>query len=227
MATTTSSERMNRTGMQTSPHADEMRECTRAATPSGRETDFRSFRGKLLVTGVPTGSIPPIPTTADLEPILLDKLGERLAFERTGARLWDTMLSKFRSDEEFQGGPTEANLTAILRDELEHFHMLTTCVEELGGDPTAVTPSANLAGVAAMGILQVVSDPRVRFSEGLDAMLIAELADNDCWMNLHALAKQCGRDQIVELATRAEEAERRHLVQVRNWLKARMSAAAT
>jgi hypothetical protein len=228
MATTLekSPERTNRTGIEISPHADEMRECSRAATPTGKEADFRNFRGKLLVMGEAesSGSIPRLPTTADVEPILMDKLGERLAFERTGARLWDTMLSKFRSDEEFAGGPTEENLTAILREELEHFHMLSACVEDLGGDPTAVTPSANLAGVASMGLLQVVSDPRVSFHEALDAMLIAELADNDCWMNLHALAKQCGRDEIVDFATRAGEAERRHLVQVRNWLKARMTA---
>ena len=38
--------------------------------------------------------------------------------------------------------------------------MLQAAIEQLGGDPTAVTPSANLQATAAHGIQKVVVDPR-------------------------------------------------------------------
>jgi hypothetical protein len=42
--------------------------------------------------------------------LLVDKLGERLAFERSGTRLYETLLSKFDSYGPFEGGPERAEL---------------------------------------------------------------------------------------------------------------------
>ena len=90
-----------------------------------------------------------------------------------------------------------------------------------GGDPTAVTPSADLAATASMGIVQVVTDPRTSFGESLEAMRIAELVDHDGWKNLVELAEEAGQDELCRFAERAEDEEDRHLANVRRWVKAR------
>src|SRR5215208_7192398 len=48
------------------------------------------------------------------------------------------------------GGPSREDLQQILDDEFNHFTMLTQTMEQLGGDPTAVTPSANLHATLSM-----------------------------------------------------------------------------
>ena len=70
--------------------------------------------------------------------------------------------------------------------------MLQAAIEQLGGDPTAVTPSANLQATAAHGIQKVVVDPRTTLLQ-LEAALVAELTDNACWEALIELAQEAGR----------------------------------
>jgi rubrerythrin len=210
----------NRTGLEASPHAEEMREGSFSYTPEGSETAFRDFRAKLLADGEPIGTVPR-PASLGAPLVLLDKLGERLAFERSGTRLYESLLLKHAHARPFDGGPTREQLATICEEEHEHFLTLTRFVKELGGDPTAVTPSADVAGVASMGIVQVVCDPRVGLGESLEAILIAELVDNECWQTLCDLAQEAGNEELVRFAERAAEQEGRHLERVRSWVQAR------
>lgn len=150
---------------------------------------------------------------------LVDKLGERLAFERTGTRLYDGLLSKHDAFGSFDGGPTRADLEQIRRQEHDHFLMLHDVIERLGGDPAAVTPSADVVATASRGIGDVITDPRTSLLQGLEVILIAELADNDSWELLMELAKKAGQDQLVEGFQAALDTERDHLVRVRSWIE--------
>jgi hypothetical protein len=152
--------------------------------------------------------------------LLMDKLGERLAFEQAGSRLYEALLSKYRAYGSFEGGPTGEELLHILHEEYDHADLLTGAIEELGGDPTELTPAANLAASISAGLPQVLSDPRVDLLQSLEAIVVAELADNECWTALAELARQDGHD---ELATECREAlghEREHLTKVRRWIAA-------
>jgi hypothetical protein len=149
---------------------------------------------------------------------LLDKLGERLAFEHAGARLYEALLSKHRAYGEFQGGPSAEDLAHILSEEYEHADLLERAIKELGGDPTVLTPSANLAANVSMGLPQVVSDPRTNLLQCLEAIVVAELADNECWTALDQLARQAGHDDLGEACQIAIEHERDHLRKVRAWI---------
>jgi rubrerythrin len=152
--------------------------------------------------------------------LLLDKLGERLAFERTGTRLYEALLSKHEAYGSFEGGPTREDITHILSEELQHFHILADVIKSLGGDPTQLTPSANVQLTASHGVGQVLVDPRINLVESLEAIMMAELADNECWETLTGLARLARNE---ELARRCEEAlltEQEHLEKVRTWLAA-------
>lgn len=45
--------------------------------------------------------------------------------------------------------------------------MLSEAIVDMGGDPTAQTPCADVSAVAAMGLIQVLTDPRTTLAQGL------------------------------------------------------------
>jgi len=152
--------------------------------------------------------------------LFMDKLGERLAFERTGTRLYEALVSKHDAFGSFTGGPSREALEHIRQEEYQHFTLLQSVIEQLDGDPTAVTPSANLHATVAHGIQMVIVDPRTTLLQSLEAILIAELADNACWEALIELAQEAGQDTFVQQFQEALRNEQDHLDKVQAWLAA-------
>jgi len=221
----------NRTGIMTNPELSiEMIEGAKQAMPSsqGDATELASVRSEYIEEGVPIGSSPVmLEVSEDGESVgqfdglavLLDKLGERLAFERQGTRLYETFLHKCESlTLEDASGPSIEELRHICEEELEHFHLLQNAIIALGGDATVQTPSADVAGVLSHGLMQVVSDPRTTIPQTLQAMLTAELVDNDGWQMLQELAAELGQDDLEEQCGKAYEEEQEHLEKIREWL---------
>ena len=218
----------NRTGMETSPElAKELIDGAMSAVPSseGGIEDIAEYRGEYIKEGFPVGSLPSLPfaqeAKADEETtgmaVLLDKLSERLAFERMGTRLYEALINKCEMLGESSPGPTVSELRQIRDEELQHFLLLKRSITELGGDPTVQSPCADVAGVASLGILQVLTDPRTTMSQCLQAILTAELTDNDGWQLLINLADNLGHDGMVKEFQSALEHEEEHLTNVRNW----------
>lgn len=146
--------------------------------------------------------------------ILIDKLGERLAFERTGVRLYQAMIAKAQALE-----ATDELLDSLklIRDqEAEHMQLVVEAMEKLGADPTAQTPCADVVGVMSMGIMQVLTDPRTNIAQGLNALMSAELIDNAAWELLISLAEGAGHDGIAESFGHARIQEADHLVRIRS-----------
>jgi hypothetical protein len=63
-----------------------------------------------------------------------------------------------------------------------------------------------------------VSDPRTTIPQTLQAVLSAELADNDGWQMLNELAGQLGRSDLATKCAKAFQEEQEHLENVRGWL---------
>jgi hypothetical protein len=148
----------------------------------------------------------------------LDKLGERLAFERSGSRLYDLLIGKFRAGESGTGDADLAPLVRFRDEEGDHFLLLWRCLERLGADPTVQTPSADHIGVKAMGLLQTISDPRSTFCQALDAILMAEAADNEGWRLLIDLAESLGEREMAQMFRQALVEEDVHLERIRRWM---------
>jgi rubrerythrin len=223
----------NRTGIDLSPvDKDLMIEAGNATVPSmaGDASAIDDARAEYLEKGDSIGSMPPpgkvkgaAAAVVDMAKgakatVFLDKLGERLAFERTGTRLYSALLAKFDASEPLPGGPTRAELEKIHADELAHFEMLREVMLSLGADPTAITPSADVAAVSSMGIIQVIGDPRMNLKQSLEAILVAELVDNDCWTVLSELAVAVGHQAVAKRFEQAIVDEREHLAKVRSWV---------
>ena len=224
----------NRTGIQMSPlDADQMQappSSTPAVTP-GDMSAIANMRSVCIQDAELLGTVP-LPTTVtgaigagisiltgEQPQLLQDKLGERLAFERTGTRLYDALITKFATLHDGSGSMNSQDLLQIREEEARHFALLANAIDTMGGDPTAQTPCADLAGVQAMGLMQAITDPRTTLAQSLNAILVAELADNAGWELLIALAEQQGQDAMVSDFRVALQDEQRHLLLVRSWLE--------
>ncbi|MFL5374435.1 MAG: ferritin-like domain-containing protein [Myxococcales bacterium] len=230
---------MNRTGMATSPLQSKMMLAGAALPTSSPRAGLRALtaaRTAFARVAGPIGTMPPPASlreagTAAMKAlkgekatVFVDKLGERLAFERTGCRLYEALLVKHDARGGFPGGPSRRDLEQIHADELSHFHMLEEIATELGTDPTAMTPSADIVAVASEGLPHVVADPRTDLLQGLEAILIAELSDNACWENLGVLARLIDMNDLAERFDEAISTEHVHLRRVRGWIEAGLEA---
>ncbi len=170
--------------------------------------------------------------------VFLDKLGERLAYERAGTRLYEALIVKYRAAQGAEGDvlpPAAAlvgdavsedpleTLERIRADEFEHFSMLCEAMTAMGGDPTAQTPCADVTAVASSGFMQVLNDPRTTLAQCLNAMLAVELADNAGWELLASLADEAGQGELAGRFLAALGEEQEHLAIIKGWLSALVS----
>ncbi|WP_070887360.1 ferritin-like domain-containing protein [Pseudomonas sp. D1-3] len=224
---------LNRTGAKMSPQDTQQQlEATRLypADVPGDMGTYTQAREQAIGTAERIGSVPPPGSTKGMlktaldkmlgnhPEVLLDKLGERLAFERTGVRLYEAMVAKATSA--VGANPAlVATLREIQAQELEHMNLVREAIETLGGDPTTMTPCADVAAVKAQGVLQVLTDPRTTLSQSLSAILTIELEDNAAWELLIELAHKGGHPLIAESFKPAFEQEEVHLATVRDLIR--------
>ncbi len=224
----------NRTGIDMSPiHSERMISGAEEYTgeTGERVPSIAALQQQYIAEADPIGSVPLPGTlrgalksgakkaTGKNPAVLLNKLGQRLAFERSGVRLYESVINKCEAleDRHAVGPVTVDELQHIRDEELEHFQLLSDCIESLGADPTAETPDADVAGVAAMGFQKVLNDPRTTLAQSLEMLLQLELADNASWELLIRLADDMGLKDISEQFQRALEQEKEHVLTVRSW----------
>jgi rubrerythrin len=211
---------MNHSGMQVAPKAaKKMLDNTELTRPGrGDERGIAKVRMEYAAEAEPVGSLPE-PKKTGIEALLADKLGERLAFERTGVRLYEALIAKCGANGKADAPPVE-ELEHIRQEEAEHFAMLGKAIESLGGDPTAQTPAADVTGVEGSGLMQVLTDPKTTVAQALHAILIAEMADNTAWEELIEIAQGAGQEELAETFATAQEQEAEHLANVQQWYRA-------
>lgn len=218
---------MNRTGVQMSPFdSAALERDIRSLMPptSGDPAQIAHLRSVYIADADQLGSVPPPATMkgmlstgtaallGNLPQLMLDKLGERLAFERTGVRLYDALIDKVQAIENHGTATVPLPVLMQIRDEeAQHFAIVARAIQALGGDATVQTPCADLAGIEAAGLLQAVSDPRTTVAQSLHAILVAEMADNSGWELLIALADEQQHDSMAAEFTHALSNERDHL----------------
>ena len=166
----------NRTGIATSP-IDGPQVISGAeqagSSSSGDESAQAAVRAAYVKESSPVGTVPPpasvkgaVKTIAqalkgDKASVFIDKLGERLAFERAGVRLYALAILKAEAGPGWDGSPSVSDLTSIQRDELEHFGML------LGSARTSRTPLERFAATSAHGVMTVGSAP-ISFAQAIN-----------------------------------------------------------
>lgn len=226
---------MNRTGTDMSPFMT--KEMVKGAGIENigpiSYADMEAIRSSYITLNTPVGSVPLPGTlkgvltsgkeklTGHSPEVLINKLGERLAFERSGVRLYDALITKCQNDQSGEAGTVVSMdlLQQFRQEEADHFLLVRDIMDSIGADPTAQTPDADIAGLAALGIQKVLLEPRTSISQCLEAMLTAEMTDNAAWEMLVELCQEMGLTDTASEFTRALEQEERHLQQIKSWLK--------
>lgn len=221
---------MNRTGTDLSrPATEALLEGVREAPPSS-EGDLKTlayYRTSYLRDADPIGTVP-IPgtfkgtTKASMHKseeqhieVLIDKLGGRLAFERTGTRLYEALIGKCLVRKDEMDRLSLEQLQQFRDEEAAHLRLIWDALQQLGADPTCVTPMADINGVASIGLMQILSDPRTSVAQSLHAIHMAELTDNDGWRLLIKLATELGQNEMAQNFQQALAEEDEHLTVVR------------
>ncbi len=230
---------INKTGIGLSPiDSQAMMEAAHAANvlPDGRRFEEWRVRWSQEAASTIIGSVPPPGTikgvvksaadalTGKRPSVLVDQLGSRLAFERTGVRLYESVLVKL--DSAGMDGPMRTAMQRFHEQEMHHFQMVRSALQTLGADDTAQTPAADIAGIQSSGLIQVVSDPRTNALQCLDALLTAELKDGESWNMLVGLADTVGHEEVLSDFRQALSEEMVHLDTVRRWVREHMEAGA-
>lgn len=223
--------RVNRTGIKVAPGDARRMETASMSTPAVENGHgLAQAREGYIAESEPLGSVP-VPDTdgqASKAPAalqgerletLIDRLGQRLAFERSGTRLYEALLVKVESAPDTVLSIPSEQIRKFRDQEAEHFNLVADVLERLGADPSAQTPSADVTGVTSLGLMQVLDDPRTTLPQCLEAILIAELADNDAWTLLIELTREVGLEDVAESFERALEAEKIHLHEIRHWVQ--------
>lgn len=223
---------LNRTGIQMSPIASAAMQEATANTPEalGDGSSYLDVRQAYSDEADALGSVPVPRTlsgvahsgidmiTGKRPQVLIDKLGERLVFERGGVRLYDALLVKCSAP----GSPLSSDDISQLRnfrdEEAQHMALVAEALVDIGADPTAQTPCADLVGVESTGLVQAMNDPRTNVLQALHVMLDAELVDNAAWQMLIELANASGHDEIAQKFLIAEQQEAVHLARLRGLL---------
>jgi rubrerythrin len=218
--------RGNRTGAEAADRVTEsvVMLAYAAETPPSSEADgneIGSVRKAYASLASPIGHV----VSADARPDrseehlkFLDKLGERLAFERSGVRLYEALLVKIDAPPPGTRTLDETQRELIARiclEEHEHYLLLQKAIQEVGGDPSCLTPSADVQGVLSSGFAKVLLDPRTTVADGLEAILLAELADNDAWDRLGEMAEQRRLEGLSAQFAEVLDSEQDHLDIVR------------
>jgi hypothetical protein len=225
----------NRTGVQTSPQlTEQMNQVVRpvsAQASAAYASPLNDVRLQYIREADPLGSVPPPATVKGMAKsaikmlegerpqAFVDKLAERLAYERAGTRLYDAVIAKFIAHEGELQDASLQELIEIRDEEAAHAALVRTCIEQLGADPTAQTPCADLVGVATSGFIQAVTDPRTTLVQCLQVALAAELVDVASWEVLISMAESVEQDAMVERFRKARDRENEHVAKVRGWFE--------
>ena len=209
---------INRSGITAAPEAAEkmMENLKLTKPPRGDDRQMAKLRAEYAAEAEPVGTMPE-PKEEGAAAVLMDKLGERLAFERAGVRLYDALMAKCQGNKDAKIPMKE--LQKHRDEEAMHFALVGAAIQSLGGDPTAQTPCADVTGVEGAGLMQVLTDPKTTVAQALHAILVAEMTDNAAWEELIELTMPLGNDDLVARFQKAQANEAEHLEKVRAWYK--------
>jgi bacterioferritin (cytochrome b1) len=224
----------NRTGIAASPLNDELAATSGADALRTLEQPeallFAEVRREYINDADALGTIPPPGTLkgamkagagaikGNRMHVFIDKIAERLAFERGGTRIYDALLVKVIALADDTPVRLE-RVKQIRNQEAEHARLLEDTLTTLGADPTAQTPCADVVGMQAMGLMQAVTDPRTTLVQSLNTVLAAELIDVASWDLLARLARAMDQEEAAQRFEMALQHENEHLATIGAWVE--------
>ena len=154
--------------------------------------------------------------TAASAQVLLERMAERLAFERCATRLYEALLARLATGTGESALP-RATLQRFHDDAAAHFEILCEGIESLGGDPLAPAAAGDVVAEQTQTLLQAINDTRVCLRCCVDTMLFAELSDRAGWEALLEIASTSGRDALAQRFQIVLQEKAEHVDRISGW----------
>jgi len=148
-------------------------------------------------------------------PALIDRLAERLVFERLAVELYEAAILRINASADVLVRRAAPTLARIRFEEHEHASWLERALAGAGASPSVETPRSALARIETEGIARVVRDARAPLGHVVQALLAAELVDHAGWHALLDLADEAEDDDAHEQLRRRLDEESTHLHAIR------------
>jgi rubrerythrin len=156
---------------------------------------------------------------SDVSEVLLNKLSERVTFERTGTKLYEALVKKYQEAKDKKSLPELIKLERFYHQEAKHSDIVNDVMTQVGGEMPAITPPYDLSASLSMGWLELINDPRSTFLQALEIVLQAELLNHAGWELLIELAE---RKEMPKIATQFQECldeKDVHIEAVKQWVQ--------
>jgi rubrerythrin len=147
---------------------------------------------------------------------VIDLLCERLAFERSGVKLYDRVLEVMLASTDAEIHAMSSTLEEHRAEELEHEAWLEAQIRALGGDAAAQCDGAQLATREVAGLEEVAAHDGGDLRHLLHALLAAEAMDETGWKLLVELAQDADDREARREFTRRHHHEAEHLAFTRH-----------
>jgi bacterioferritin (cytochrome b1) len=148
---------------------------------------------------------------------VIDLLSERLTFERTGVKLYQTLLGRLRASDDPELQDLIETMQEHCDEEKEHEEWLEAQIRSLGGDAHALSEHAILVQTESEGVERVIRRDE-SIAHDFHALLTAELADNAGWDLLVQLAGEFHDSAAKKEFKKRLHEEEDHLLFVRKTL---------
>ena len=151
---------------------------------------------------------------------LIDRLGERLEFERRTVAILEALIGKSRAaaTPPPDGGPPIEELLGMRDETRRREALLERALSERGADTLRLTPAARASDVASVGLARLVEDPVSTAGSVVEALLIALLIDHEGWELIVELAGEAGAtERKIEFETAFTDVAA-ELEKVRGWV---------
>jgi hypothetical protein len=203
---------INRTGIATSPIDSIRTERGAEEAHTAGPLDGRALideRARWARDAGPLGTVPPPATVKGVLKVAVEKLrGHKPT----------VLIAKLEAADPHPGGPMRVDLEVIRDAEHRHVAVLRDALLQLGADPTAMTPGADLIAVSGLGWIQAMTDPRTTLNQCLDILLLVELGDRGAWELLIGLTRQLDFEDLARQFEAALAQEEQHVSRVRGWV---------
>ena len=150
---------------------------------------------------------------------VVDLLCERLAFERSGVRLYDRIIAAMQGSSDSELNAMQSTMEEHRAEEKEHEEWLEAQIRTLGGNLEVECDGAMMANSEAAGIQQIAANESADLRHLLHALLAAEAVDNAGWELLLELAEDVDDRAARREFGRRLHHEREHLAFVRHMME--------
>lgn len=156
---------------------------------------------------------------SDVSEVLLDKLGERVAFERTGAQLYQALVNKYQDSEDKKYLPELVALERFYQQEAKHYELVEQVMHHLGGELEIFPPANDPTSSLTMGWMMLITDPSTNFLQALEIVLQAELVNHAGWELLIELAEKRDLPKVATQFQKCLDEKEIHIARVKQWVQ--------